>query len=85
VEPRRSKTLRANPGGQLSVSEVRGRDELVDRVWRSLERQSVLLTAERRMGKTTLMSETPDQDFASYIGLGVDLHTRGIRGSVRFF
>lgn len=49
--------LRVNPGGGLTPAEVVGRDAFVDDLWASLERQSVLLTAERRMGKTSVLSK----------------------------
>lgn len=47
--------MRANPGGQLAVSEIIGRERLIEHIWRSLERQSVVLSAERRIGKTSIM------------------------------
>lgn len=56
--------MRANPGGQLDPSEVVGRDGLIRRLWRVLDRQSLVLTAERRMGKTSIIkkmnAEAPD-------------------------
>ena len=56
--------MKANPGGQLAPSEVIGRDELILRLWRILERQSLVLTAERRIGKTSVIkkmkAEAPD-------------------------
>ncbi len=56
--------MRANPGGQLDPSEVVGRDSLIRRLWRVLDRQSLVLTAERRMGKTSIVkkmnAEAPD-------------------------
>ena len=57
--------MRANPGGQISPSEVIGRDALIQRLWDILERQSLVLCAERRMGKTCLikkMEEGAPQD-----------------------
>ena len=58
--------MKANPGGQLAPSQVVGRDELVRRLWRILERQSLVLSAERRIGKTSLMkkmiAEAEDDD-----------------------
>ena len=47
--------LRVNPGGGLKAAEVVGRDDFVAAMWRTLERQSILLTAERRMGKTSVL------------------------------
>lgn len=47
----------ANPGGILDPSEVIGRDVLIARLWRVLERRSIYLTAERRMGKTSIVRD----------------------------
>jgi hypothetical protein len=49
--------MRANPGGQLAPSEVVGRDELILRLWEILQRQSLVLSAERRMGKTSVIKK----------------------------
>lgn len=46
--------LRANPGGQLAADEIVGRAELVARLLETLKLRSVVLTGERRLGKTTL-------------------------------
>lgn len=47
--------LRANPGGRLEPGQIVGRDAFIAEMWRALGRQSVLLTAERRMGKTSVL------------------------------
>lgn len=47
--------LRVNPGGMLIPDEVVGRDPFIASIWRLLEQRSVLLTSERRMGKTSVM------------------------------
>ena len=57
----RNPLLRANPGGGLSPAEIIGRDQFVDGMWRTLERQSILLTAERRMGKTSVLVKLVDE------------------------
>lgn len=49
--------MKANPGGQIDPSEVIGRDALIHRVWSVLERQSLVLSAERRMGKTCVVKK----------------------------
>ncbi|MEP0755157.1 hypothetical protein NDA03_23355 [Trichocoleus sp. Lan] len=49
--------MRANPGGEIAPSEVFGRDKLIQSLWRSLERQSLVLSAERRMGKTSILKK----------------------------
>lgn len=62
--------MKANPGGQIPPSEVIGRDELVRRLWRILDRQSLVLTAERRIGKTCvvtkMISEAPHDKLPVY-------------------
>src|ERR1039457_5058878 len=47
--------MRANPGGEVGPSDVIGRDRLIEDLWRALEAQSVVLTSERRIGKTTVI------------------------------
>lgn len=58
------------PGAPVPPEEVIGRDELIDHLWSVLRRQSVLLTAERRIGKTSVVrkmcAETPDGIIAYY-------------------
>jgi hypothetical protein len=49
--------MRINPGGQIDTKDVIGRDQLVAQLWRVLERQSLHLTAERRIGKTTVLKK----------------------------
>ena len=51
------KNQQANPGGILAPEEVIGRDKLVARLWKTLERRSLYITAERRMGKTTIVRD----------------------------
>jgi hypothetical protein len=47
--------MKTNPGGQIATSDIIGRDELVAHLWDVLLRQSLVLTAERRMGKTSVI------------------------------
>ena len=62
--------MRANPGGEVSPNDVIGRDTLIQDLWRTLERQSVVLVAERRVGKSTVIkkmrSSPPKGVFAVY-------------------
>jgi AAA domain len=53
--------MKPNPGGQLAADEVLGRDRLIARLWQVLERQSLILTAERRMGKTSVIKKMTAQ------------------------
>ena len=51
------KGQQANPGGTLAPYEIIGRDELIARLWKILESRSVLITAERRAGKTSIVRD----------------------------
>ncbi|HEX5712923.1 MAG TPA: hypothetical protein VFX85_06390 [Solirubrobacterales bacterium] len=45
----------------LDPRQIVGRDTLIAAVWSTLESQSVLLTSERRMGKTSVMRKMTDE------------------------
>lgn len=49
--------MKSNPGGQLSPVEIVGRERLIATIWRILERQSLRLIAERRIGKTSIINK----------------------------
>ena len=49
--------MRTNPGGQLDPKDIRGRDKLIHELWETLGKQSVIMTAERRIGKTSIMQK----------------------------
>jgi hypothetical protein len=49
--------MKANPGAIVSPSEVIGRDRLIANLWERLEQQSLILSAERRMGKTSVIKK----------------------------
>lgn len=55
--------MKANPGGNIPPAQAVGRDKLCNDCWRVLERQSLRLENERRLGKTTVLrkmqAETP--------------------------
>ncbi len=52
-----TRTRIANAGGEIAPDEVVGRDALVDTILSTLALQSVLMVAERRMGKTTVLKK----------------------------
>lgn len=49
--------MKANPGGSIAPQNVVGRDRLIEQIWTTLEGQSVILTAERRIGKTSVIKK----------------------------
>lgn len=49
--------MKANPGGQIDLKEVVGRDQIIEQIWDALEQQSIRIVAERRIGKTTIIKK----------------------------
>ncbi|XXF76368.1 hypothetical protein P2318_25395 [Myxococcaceae bacterium GXIMD 01537] len=47
--------MQINPGGRLGLQEIIGRDVEITRYWNVLSRQSLILAAERRIGKTHIV------------------------------
>lgn len=47
--------MEINPGGYIDPSEIIGREAEIERYWQILRRQSLILNAERRIGKTLLL------------------------------
>lgn len=59
--------MRANPGGLISPEETVGRDQLIKVIWGRLEGQSVLLTSERRIGKTCVIRKMEKEGAATLL------------------
>jgi hypothetical protein len=74
--------MKANPGGQIDPREIVGRDKLVARLWDVLERQSLVLIAERRMGKTCVMKKMQSDCPSGIITVYRDLE--GLRSPLEF-
>ena len=53
--------MKSNPGGQIPPSDVIGRDKLIRSLWHILERQSLVLCAERRLGKTCVVKKMVEE------------------------
>ncbi|WP_153018614.1 ATP-binding protein [Marichromatium gracile] len=65
--------MKANPGGVLAPEDVIGRDRLIERLWSTLERQSLVLNAERRMGKTAVIKKMAAEPPEGLDVLGMDV------------
>jgi hypothetical protein len=74
--------MRTNPGGQLDSSDVVGRDALIAKLWDILDRQSLLLTAERRIGKTTVIKKMRDAPRPGFLCFYQDLE--GVHSVLEF-
>ena len=70
--------MTANPGGSLGPEAVIGRETLITQIWKRLSTQCVLMHAERRIGKTSvirkMVAEPPDGWFGVYQDLE-DVHS----------
>jgi len=65
--------MKANPGGQLAVDEIVGRDALCDLIRETLVKQSVIMTAERRIGKTSVMKILEEKPEKNWVPIYIDL------------
>ncbi|AFL73628.1 hypothetical protein [Thiocystis violascens] len=65
--------MKANPGGQIDLAEVVGRDQLIERIWDTLEQQSIRMTAERRIGKTTIIRKLCAEPRPGWVPIFQDL------------
>ncbi|WP_372721233.1 hypothetical protein [Novipirellula sp.] len=65
--------MKANPGGNLDPQQVYGRDALIELLWDRLEMQSILVNAERRIGKTQVLRKMHLQPKAGWKPIFRDL------------
>lgn len=74
--------MKINPGGALALEDIVGRDLLVAEVMDVLETQSLQLVAERRMGKTHVLSKLEAQQRDGWVMVKRDLE--GVRSANEF-
>ena len=65
--------MQINPGGRLRTDDVIGRDRDIARYWSVLERQGLVISAERRIGKTHIVLKMRDECRDGYLALYQDL------------
>ena len=65
--------MRINPGGRLNTKDVIGRNDEIARYWGVLERQSLVISAERRIGKTHILLKMQDECRGGYLPFYQDL------------
>ena len=65
--------MKANPGGEIDSKTVVGRDALIQNLWEAVEQQSLIITAERRIGKTTVIKKMRSEPRAKWIPVYQDL------------
>ncbi len=65
--------MQINPGGRLRPEDVVGRDDEIARYWQVLERQGLVLSAERRIGKTHILLKMREECPETYCPIYQDL------------
>ena len=65
--------MQINPGGRLDIRDVVGRDAEIARYWGVLERQGLVVSAERRIGKTHIVLKMRDECRSGYLPIYQDL------------
>ena len=74
--------MKANPGGIIAPQEVIGRDLLIEELWDRLQQQSLIISAERRMGKTSVIRKMSAEPPANQLTIYRDLE--GIESAIEF-
>lgn len=67
--------MQINPGGRLDIRDVVGRDDEIARYWDVLARQGLVLSAERRIGKTHIALKMQDECRDGYLPFYQDLES----------
>jgi hypothetical protein len=67
--------MKANPGGQIDLKSVIGRNRLIRNIWEIVQQQSMVITAERRIGKTTVMKKMAAEPQQGWLPVYQDLES----------
>ncbi len=70
---RGARAVQINPGGRLDTSDIIGRENEIAKYWRILQRQWLVLSAERRIGKTRNLFKMREECHAGYVPFYQDL------------
>jgi hypothetical protein len=65
--------MKAAPGAQLPIEDIFGRDPFIANLWAILERNSVRMEAERRIGKTSILHKMEAQPPSGWEPVSLDL------------
>ena len=65
--------MKINPGGRLQTKDVIGRDHEIARYWNILHRQGLIISAERRIGKTHILLKMREECPSCYLPVYQDL------------
>jgi hypothetical protein len=65
--------MKANPGGVIDPRDVYGRDGLIAELWQRLDQLCVLMNAERRIGKTSVLRKMASEGAPGWFPVLLDL------------
>lgn len=65
--------MKSNPGGQIDSKAIVGRASLIEILWEAIEQQSLVITAERRIGKTTVIKKMRQEPREGWVPVYQDL------------
>src|SRR5262245_20566954 len=65
--------MKATPGGHLPIEEIYGRQQFIDLLWDTLDRSSVRMEAERRIGKTCVLRKMEAEPKKGWKAVFIDL------------
>jgi hypothetical protein len=65
--------MKANPGGEIATQDVVGRNRFIERLWETLEQQSIVLVSERRMGKSCVIKKMRAENSGKHLAFYADL------------
>jgi hypothetical protein len=65
--------MKANPGGVIDPRNVYGRDGLIAELWQRLDQLCVLMNAERRIGKTSVLRKMASDGAPGWCPILLDL------------
>ncbi|MCY4325494.1 MAG: hypothetical protein OXC81_05675, partial [Betaproteobacteria bacterium] len=79
-----TEAIQINPGGRLDIKDVIGRDREIKRYWGILQRQGLVISAERRIGKTHIVLKMQQECGADWLVIYQDLEdVHSLAGLVR--
>ena len=69
--------LTPHTGGVLDPSQIIGREDIIKEYWEILERQGIVLYAERRFGKSAVLTKMRAEDRKDYLSIYIGVEGAG--------
>jgi hypothetical protein len=65
--------MKSNPGGQLPINEILGRNAFINTLWEILAKNSLRMEAERRIGKTHILHKMEKEPAEGWVVISLDV------------